>query len=62
MVLQDKSSIVTLFVSNSNGAFVERSKDIKGYIDDNGADGAGLAHVVSNAKDVEGEGHGSSRR
>ena len=62
MVLQDKSSIVTLFVSNSNGAFIERSKDTKGYVDNDGADGAGLANVVSNAKNVEGEGHGSSRR
>ena len=62
VVLQDKSSIVTLFVSNSNSAFVERSKDTKGYVDDNGTDGVGLANVVLNAKNVEGEGHGSSRR
>ena len=62
VVLQDRSSIVTLFVNNSNGAFIERSKDTKRYVDDDGADGAGLANVVSNTKNVKGEGHGSSRR
>jgi len=62
MVLQDKSSIRTLFVSNSNGAFfVESLKDTNkndmGYVNYEklyGVDGVGLANVVSNAKDVEG--------
>jgi hypothetical protein len=64
VVLQDKSSIGTLFVSNSNGAFfVESLKDTNrndmGYVDYEklyGVDGMGLANVVLNVKDVEGRG------
>ncbi|KIK03719.1 hypothetical protein K443DRAFT_676547 [Laccaria amethystina LaAM-08-1] len=64
VVLQDRSSIGTLFVSNSNGAFfVESLKDTnrndRGYVDYEklyGVDGVGLANVVSNAKDVQGRG------
>ena len=64
VVLQDKSSIGTMFVSNSNGTFfVESLKDTNrndmGYVDYEklyGVDGVGLANVVSNAKDVEGRG------
>ncbi|EDR05426.1 VPS10-like protein [Laccaria bicolor S238N-H82] len=64
VVLQDKSSIGTLFVSNSNGTFfVESLKDTNrndmGYVDYEklyGVDGVGFANVVSNAKDVEGRG------
>ena len=62
VVLQVRSSIGTLFVSNSNGTFfVESLKDtnrnVMGYVDYEklyGVDGVGLANVVSNAKDVEG--------
>ena len=64
MVLQDRSSIGTLFVSDSNGTFfVEILKDTNrndlGYVDYEklyGVDGVGLANVVSNIKDVEGRG------
>jgi len=64
MVVQDESSIGTLFVSNSNGTFfVESLKDTNRndmeYVDYEklyGVDGVGLANVVSNAKDVEGRG------
>ena len=64
MVLQDKSSIRTLFVSNSNSAFfIESLKDTNkndmGYVNHEklyGVDGVGLANVVSNVKDVEGRG------
>ena len=64
MVLQDRSSIGTLFVSDSNGTFlVEILKDTDrndlGYVDYGklyGVDGVGLANVVSNIKDVEGRG------
>ena len=64
VVLQDRSSIGTLFISNSNGTFfVESLKDANrndmGYVDYEklyGVDGVGLANVVSNAKDVEGRG------
>ena len=59
VVLQDKSSI--LFVSDSNGTFVESLKDTNrndlGYVDYEelyGVDGVGLANVVSIIKDVEG--------
>jgi hypothetical protein len=60
-VLQDKSSIGTLFVNNSNGTFfVESKKDTNrnnmGYVNYEKlcrVDGVGLANVVSNAKDVE---------
>jgi hypothetical protein len=61
VVLQDMTSIGTLFVSNSNGTyFVESLKDTNrndmGYVDyENlyGVEGVGLANIVSNAQDVE---------
>lgn len=61
VMLQDQSTIGTLFVSNSNGTFfVESLKDTNrnelGYVDyENlyGVEGVGLANVVSNAKEVE---------
>ncbi|TFK75051.1 Oligoxyloglucan reducing end-specific cellobiohydrolase [Pluteus cervinus] len=64
VVLQDRSSIGTLFVSNSNGTyFVESLKDTNrndfGFVDFEkiyGIDGIGLANVVSNAQEVEGRG------
>jgi hypothetical protein len=64
VVLQDKSSIGTLFVSNSNGTFfVESLKDTNrntaGYVDFEkiyGLEGIGLANVVANADRVEGQG------
>ncbi|KAG6810837.1 hypothetical protein H0H92_010132 [Tricholoma furcatifolium] len=64
VVLQDRATIGTLFMSNSNGTFfVESLKDTnrneRGFVDYErmyGVDGIGLANVVSNAKDVEGRG------
>ena len=64
VLLQDKSSIGTLFVSNSNGTyFVESLKDTNrnelGYVDYEriyGVEGIGLANVVANAQEVEGRG------
>ncbi|KAF5379399.1 hypothetical protein D9615_006570 [Tricholomella constricta] len=64
VVLQDRSTIGTLFMSNSNGTFfVESLKDTNrnklGFVDYErlyGVDGVGLANVVANAKDVEGRG------
>ncbi|KAG5643932.1 vacuolar protein sorting/targeting protein PEP1 [Asterophora parasitica] len=64
VVLQDRATIGTLFMSNSNGTFfVESLKDTNrnelGFVDYErlyGVDGAGLANVVANAKDVEGRG------
>lgn len=61
VVLQDMSTIGTLFVSNSNGTyFVESLKDTNrnemGYVDyENlyGIEGIGMANIVSNAQDVE---------
>ncbi|KAJ3513798.1 hypothetical protein NLJ89_g2750 [Agrocybe chaxingu] len=61
VVLQDKSPIGTLFVSNSNGTyFVESLKDTNrndfGYVDYEriyGIEGIGVANVVANAQDVE---------
>jgi len=61
VVLQDMSTIGTLFVSNSNGTyFVESLKDTNrndmGYVDyENlyGIEGVGLANIVSNAQEVE---------
>lgn len=61
VLLQDMSSIGTLFVSNSNGTdFVESLKDTNrnemGFVDyENlyGVEGVGLANIVTNAKDVE---------
>ncbi|KAF6760894.1 vacuolar protein sorting/targeting protein 10 [Ephemerocybe angulata] len=61
VVLQDRSTIGTLFVSNSNGTyFVESLKDTNrnemGFVDYEriyGVDGVGLANVVANAQDVE---------
>ena len=57
------NSIGTLFVSDSSGTFfIESSKDTNrdhlGYVDYklDGVDGVGLANVVSNTKDVEGQG------
>jgi hypothetical protein len=62
VLLQDKSSIGTLFVSNSNGTFFVQSlhdtnRNVVGYVDyENfyGVEGVGLANVVANAQDVEG--------
>ena len=64
VVLQDKSFIGTLFVSNSNGTFfVQSLKDTNrneaGYVDYEriyGVEGVGLANAVSNAQEVEGRG------
>jgi len=61
VVLQDMSTIGTLFVSNSNGTyFVQSLKDTNrndmGYVDyENiyGIEGVGLANIVSNAQEVE---------
>ena len=61
VVLQEKSSIGTLFISNSNGTFfVETLKDTNrngmGYVDYEriyGVEGIGMANVVTNAKEVE---------
>ncbi|RDB27786.1 Vacuolar protein sorting/targeting protein 10 [Hypsizygus marmoreus] len=64
VVLHDRSTLGTLFMSNSNGTFfVESLKDTNrnemGYVDYErlyGVDGVGLANIVANAKDVEGRG------
>lgn len=61
VVLQDKSAIGTLFISNSNGTFfVETLKDTNrntlGYVDYEriyGVEGIGLANIVTNAQEVE---------
>lgn len=61
VMLQDMSTVGTLFVSNSNGTyFVESLKDTNrndfGYVDyENlyGVEGVGLANIVSNAQEVE---------
>lgn len=61
VVLQDMSTIGTLFVSNSNGTyFVESLKDTNrnemGYVDFEtiyGVEGVGIANVVGNAQEVE---------
>lgn len=62
VMLQDRSTIGTLFVSNSNGTFfVESLKDTNrnefGFVDYEriyGVDGVGIANVVPNAAEVEG--------
>ncbi|KAH9479087.1 vacuolar protein sorting/targeting protein PEP1 [Psilocybe cubensis] len=62
--LQERNSIGTLFVSNSNGTFfVESLKDTNrndaGFVDFEkiyGVEGIGLANIVSNAQEVEGRG------
>src|ERR1700730_10009982 len=62
VLLQDKSSIGTLFVSNSNGTYfvpslMDTNRNNDGYVDyENlyGVEGVGLANVVANARDVEG--------
>jgi len=64
VMLQDQSTIGTLFVSNSNGTyFVESLKDTNrneyGFVDYEslyGVEGVGLANVVGNAQEVEGRG------
>ncbi|KAF9457576.1 Oligoxyloglucan reducing end-specific cellobiohydrolase [Collybia nuda] len=64
VVLQERSNIGTLFMSNSNGTFfVESLKDTNrnemGFVDYEklyGVDGVGMANIVANAKDVEGRG------
>jgi hypothetical protein len=64
VLLQDQSTIGTLFVSNSNGTFFVQSlkdtnRNMMGFVDyENlyGIDGVGLANVVANAEDVEGRG------
>ena len=61
VVLQDKSPIGTLFISNSNGTFfVETLKDTNrngmGYVDYEriyGVEGIGMANTVINAQEVE---------
>lgn len=61
VMLQDQSTIGTLFVSNSNGTyFVESLKDTNrnelGFVDyENlyGIEGVGIANIVANAADVE---------
>jgi Sortilin, neurotensin receptor 3, len=61
VLLQDKSTIGTLFVSNSNGTyFVESLKDTNrnemGFVDYEdlyGVEGAGLANIVDNAQEAE---------
>ncbi|KAJ2911663.1 hypothetical protein MD484_g8748, partial [Candolleomyces efflorescens] len=61
VVLQNRATIGTLFVSNSNGTFfVESLKDTNrnelGFVDYErvyGVEGVGLANVVANALDVE---------
>lgn len=61
VLLQDQSTIGTLFVSNSNGTFfIESLKDTNrnemGFVDyENlyGIEGVGLANMVANAKEVE---------
>jgi photosystem II stability/assembly factor-like uncharacterized protein len=61
VMLQDQSTIGTLFVSNSNGTyFVESLKDtnrnMAGYVDYenvHGVAGVGIANVVLNAQEVE---------
>lgn len=60
VLLQDRSAVGTLFVSNSNGTFfVESLKDTNrneyGFVDyENlyGIEGVGIANIVENAKDV----------
>ncbi|THH18916.1 hypothetical protein EW146_g2149 [Bondarzewia mesenterica] len=62
VMLQDQSTIGTLFMSNSDGTyFVESLKDTNrnemGFVDyENlyGVEGVGLANIVANAQDVEG--------
>jgi hypothetical protein len=62
VMLQDQSSIGTLFVSNSNGTFFVQSlkdtnRNVMGFVDyENlyGVEGVGLANVVANAQEVEG--------
>ncbi|KZT00997.1 Oligoxyloglucan reducing end-specific cellobiohydrolase [Laetiporus sulphureus 93-53] len=64
VMLQDQTTIGTLFVSNSNGTFfVESLKDTNrnemGYVDFEdlyGIEGVGMANVVANAEEVEGRG------
>ncbi|KAK2467352.1 hypothetical protein APHAL10511_000587 [Amanita phalloides] len=64
VVLQDKSFVGTLFVSNSNGTFfVQSLKDTNrndmGYVDYEriyGVEGVGLANTVTNAQEVVGRG------
>ncbi|KAH7908483.1 hypothetical protein BJ138DRAFT_352183 [Hygrophoropsis aurantiaca] len=61
VMLQDQSTIGTLFVSNSNGTFfVESLKDTNrnsmGFVDyENlyGVEGVGISNIVANAQDVE---------
>ncbi|KAG9313252.1 hypothetical protein JVU11DRAFT_6715 [Chiua virens] len=61
VMLQDQSTIGTLFISNSNGTyFVESLKDtnrnIGGYVDYenvHGVEGVGVANIVLNSQDVE---------
>lgn len=61
VLLQDRSAIGTLFLSNSNGTFFVESlkntnRNTNGFVDYErlyGIDGVGLANIVANAKDVE---------
>ncbi|KIK54103.1 hypothetical protein GYMLUDRAFT_232409 [Collybiopsis luxurians FD-317 M1] len=64
VVLKDRGTVGTLFVSNSNGTFfVESLKDTNrnemGFVDFEklyGVEGVGIANVVANAEEVEGRG------
>ena len=64
VVLQDRSTIGTLFISNSNGTFfVETLKDTNrnaiGYVDYEriyGVEGIGMSNIVANAQEVESRG------
>ena len=61
VVLQDKSPIGTLFISNSNGTFfvealTDTNRNNMGYVDYEriyGVEGIGLANIVTNALEVE---------
>lgn len=61
VLLQDQSTIGTLFISNSNGTYfveslADTNRNMGGYVDyENvqGVAGVGIANVVSNAQDVE---------
>ena len=64
VVLQDRSTLGTLFISNSNGTFfVQTLKDTNrnriGFVDYEriyGVEGIGMANVVTNAQEVENRG------
>ncbi|KAG2114629.1 uncharacterized protein F5147DRAFT_834477 [Suillus discolor] len=61
IVLQDLTTVGTLFVSNSNGTYfveslTDTNRNVAGYVDYDtiyGVDGVGIANVIANAQDVE---------